>query len=349
MRELISQKRARQIIGKMRGRRLGVVGDWMLDRYVWGTANRISPEAAVPVVDFVKESDCLGGAGNVAANLAALGARVDGFGIVGRDEAGKSLLARMRELKISERGIVEDAKRKTTVKTRIIARQQQIVRVDREDKFPLKEQFEGELVRCALGILPRLDGLVISDYDKGVVTDSLSRQVLEACAPRRLPVFIKPKWSRVTVYPSATVLVVNRPETEFILRDTIDEQGDVANAGARLLVHFGCLAVMITRGENGLDLIERDEPESFHVAASNQEIPMGKIGLSPAHELNPGRQVYDRTGAGDTVLATMALAAASGASLREAAVLGNVAAGVVVGKLGTATLTREELLNALQE
>lgn len=343
MRELISQKRARQIIGRMRGRRLGVLGDWMLDRYVWGTANRISPEAAVPVVDFAKESDCLGGAGNVAANLAALGARVSGFGVVGRDEAGTSLLRRMRELKISEAGLVEDAKRKTTVKTRIIARQQQIVRVDREDKFPLNEEVEGALAKRFRRHLMKLGAVVVSDYDKGVVTESLMQEVLARCEQGKISVFLKPKWSRIDKYPGATVVAVNRREAEYLVRNPLESDEAVSTAGRKLLEHFGCAAVLITRGEAGLDLVDRENAGVFHVAARNKEREMS-LGVRET-----GRQVFDVTGAGDTVLATMALAAASGASLREAAVLGNAAAGVVVGKLGTATLTREELLNALKD
>lgn len=343
MRELISQKRAKQIIGRMSGRQLGVLGDWMLDRYVWGTANRISPEAAVPVVDFVNDSDCLGGAGNVAANLAALGARVQGFGVVGRDEAGTSLLRRMCELKISERGMVRDAKRKTTVKTRIIARQQQIVRVDREDKFPLSEDIEDILSRRIPRLFMKLDAVVISDYDKGVVTESLTQAVLAACRQRGVRTFIKPKWSRLDKYPGATVVAVNRPEAEYLVRNFLGTDEAIKTAGRELLEHFGSTAVLITRGEKGLDLIDCENPDVFHVAAKNKEREMS-LGAREA-----GRQVFDVTGAGDTVLATMAVAAASGASLREAAVIGNAAAGVVVGKLGTATLTREELLNALQE
>lgn len=343
MRELISRKRANQIIGKMRGRRLGVLGDWMLDRYVWGTSNRISPEAAVPVVDFVEESDCLGGAGNVAANLTALGARVEGFGVTGRDDAGVSLLKRVREAQISEKGILKDASRRTTVKTRIIARQQQIVRVDREDTKLLSDNHSDTLLRSILRTLPRLNALVISDYDKGVVTDSLTEQVLKACARCKVPVFIRPKWSRLTTYPGATLVAVNRKEAGFLVTDALDSSDAIKMAGAKLLEHFGSNAVLITLGEQGLGLFESAEPNPFHVAASSQEAPLS-LGAGYA-----GRQVFDVTGAGDTVLATMALAAASGATLREAAVIGNAAAGVVVGKLGTATLTRDELGAALRE
>ena len=343
MRQLISPKHAKQIIGKMRGRRLGVLGDWMLDRYVWGTASRISPEAAVPVVDYVKESDCLGGAGNVAANLAALGARVEAFGALGKDEAGASLKRRMRECKLGGHGLLEIANRQTAVKTRIIARQQQVVRVDREVRTPLDEEWEAKLLKRLLTMLGKLDALVISDYDKGIVTDSLAERVLEASARLEVPVFIKPKWSRVTRYRGATVVAVNRKEAEFLVTNALETEEAVREAGRRLLEHFGCAAVLITRSEKGLSLFEQDNASPFHVAASNQE---QQLGLGAAAS---GRQVFDVTGAGDTVLATMALAAASGSSLREAAVLGNAAAGVVVGKLGTATLTREELWRSFRD
>lgn len=343
MYELISRKRGMQIIGRMRGRRLGVLGDWMLDRYIWGTANRISPEAAVPVVDFAEESDCLGGAGNVAANLAALGAHVEAFGVAGKDEAGAALRRRVRELKLSAKGMLEVANRRTTLKTRIIARQQQVVRVDREVRSPLTEECEAILLKRVLAALPKLDALVISDYDKGVVTDSLAERVLQAAKRNKVPVFIKPKWSRITKYREATVVAVNRKEAEFLVRNTLETEDAVHDAGRRLLEHFGCTAVLITRSAEGLSLFEQDQAGPFHVRARSQERPMG-LGAEVT-----GRQVFDVTGAGDTVLATMALAAASGASLREAAVLGNAAAGVVVGKLGTATLTRDELAGALRD
>jgi rfaE bifunctional protein kinase chain/domain len=343
MRGMISRARGKRLIRRMRRRRMGVVGDWMLDRYVWGTADRISPEAAVPVVNFLKESDCLGGAGNVAANLAALGARVEGFGVVGRDEAGASLQKRMSEAKISSKGVVEESGRRTTVKTRIIARQQQVVRVDREDKNPLSAKLEAILLKRISSAIPKLDAVVISDYDKGVVTDFLTESVLAACTREKVPVFIKPKWSRETNFPGATLVAVNRKEAEFIVRHALDSSAAIAEAGSELITRFDCGAVAITLGEQGLSLFERDVSGGFHVAAANRETPMG-LGASPA-----GRQVFDVTGAGDTVLAVLALATAAGASLREAALLGNAAAGVVVGKLGTAALTRDELASVLQE
>ncbi len=344
----IARRRANQILKRMRGRRLAVLGDWMLDRYVWGTANRISPEAAVPVVDFMKQSECLGGAGNVAANLAVLGSRVEVFGFIGKDEAGGAVRAAMRELNLNQKGIVELAGRPTTLKTRIIARQQQVVRVDREVRTHLPDSSEQELTRRLRAAIERAHALVISDYDKGVVSDTLAERVLDAAARRKVPSFIKPKWSRLTAYRGATVVICNRAEAGFLVTRSLDSEQSVMEAGRALLDHFGCGAVVITLGAQGLNLFERDDAKGFHVPAISQETPMGIIGKAPGREVN-GRQVFDVTGAGDTVLATMALACAAGASLHEAAILGNAAAGVVVAKLGTATLTREELSGALRE
>lgn len=345
----ISRRRAAEILQRMRGRRLAVVGDWMLDRYVWGAATRISPEAAVPVVDFVKQSECLGGAGNVAANLAALGARVEVFGVVGKDEAGDAVRIAMRQLALNQKGIVELSGRPTTLKTRIIARQQQVVRVDREVRTHLPDPAEQRLSRRILSSLEHVHAVVISDYDKGVVSDGLAERVLDAVARRKVPSFIKPKWSRLTAYRGATVVICNRAEAGFLVTRPLDTDRAVADAGRALLEHFGCGAVVITRGAEGLNLFERGDTNGFHAPAINQEAPMGAIGKAPGREARSGRQVFDVTGAGDTVLATMALASAAGASLREAAILGNAAAGVVVAKLGTATLTREELAGVLRE
>src|SRR3989304_8021138 len=168
----------------MRGRRIGVVGDFMLDRYVWGTATRLSPEPAVPVVDFGPETDCLGGAGNVAANMAALGARVTPFGITGNDEAARGRRNGLAAMGMSDRGVLSDPRRLTTMKTRIIARHQQVVRVDREERRPLSSALEQALIARIKASLPRLDALVVSDYDKGVVTDALAARVLDECRRR---------------------------------------------------------------------------------------------------------------------------------------------------------------------
>lgn len=338
--------RLERLVKAFAGRRLVVLGDWMLDRYVWGTAARLSPEAAVPVVDFTKQSGCLGGAGNVAANLVALGARVSPFGITGDDEPAGELRACVRAMQMPDKGLLVDTSRPTTLKTRIIARNQQVVRVDRESRAPLQTETAAKLVSRIVAALRDADLLVISDYDKGVVSDEVSDRVLHACQRRNVPVFVKPKWSRLPVYRGASAIVCNRAEAGFLVTRNLETREDVEEAGRALLAHFGCPAVMITRGERGMSVIEQDVPEGFHIAAISQE---KEFGLAETRQSGTGRQVFDVTGAGDTVLATLALAVAAGATMREGAVLGNAAAGVVVSKLGTATLTPRELLDAIRE
>lgn len=333
----------------LRGKRVAVLGDLMLDRYLWGTASRLSPEAAVPVVDFVEQSEGLGGAGNVAANLAALGARVECFGIIGHDEAGAALRNCLRASKVLEKGVLSDRHHVTTVKTRIIARHQQVVRVDRERREPLRSEIEERLLRSLFIALKRLDALVLSDYDKGLVTDDFAERVLSACHQLRVPVFVKPKTSRLYAYRGARVIVCNAKEAGFFVTRSLTDEKSVEEAGRALLAHFGCGAVLITRGEKGMSLIEETAPRALHVPATGFEVTYARVGQTGIDRNSSGRQVFDVTGAGDTVLSVLALAAAAGASLPEAALLANTAAGVVVSKLGTATVTPAELSHALDD
>ena len=342
----ISLGRLESLIKRFRGRRIAVVGDWMLDRYIWGTATRLSPEAAVPIVDYTKESECLGGAGNVAANLAALGASVQAFGVAGEDEAGLALRRCLRELKLAGKGILADGSRPTTLKTRIIARNQQIVRVDRESREPLDAAVEKKLSGMIAGSLANLDAVIVSDYDKGVVTDGLVERVLSACAKNEIPALVKPKWSRLPVYRGAAAIVCNRKEAEFLVTRSLRDDAAIEDAGRRLLAHFACPAVVITRGEQGMSVFEEEDRGMFQIPATSLEQPIGSHGAAQTQQ---GRQVFDVTGAGDTVLATLALAVAAGGSIREGAILGNAAAGVVVSKLGTATLSPAELQAAVRE
>ena len=206
--------RLKRLVPRLRGKRVGVVGDLMLDRYLWGTASRLSPEAAVPVVDFAEQSECLGGAGNVAVNLAALGARVEMFGVMGAgkdasDEPGVALRNCLRAANILDAGVVADPHRITTVKTRIIARHQHIVRLDRERREPLRPKSEEKLLRSLFTALKHLDALILSDYDKGLITDEFADRVLSACHRLWVPVFVGPKWSRLYAYRGAMALVCN--------------------------------------------------------------------------------------------------------------------------------------------
>ena len=341
--------RLKRLIPRLCGKRIGVLGDLMLDRYLWGTASRLSPEAAVPVVDFVEQSECLGGSGNVAANIATLGARVEAFGVIGNDEPGRALQKCLRGAGIADKGIIVDSKRVTTVKTRIIARHQQVVRVDHERREPLRAEIQEKLLRLLLTALKKVDALVLSDYDKGLITDDFADRVLSAAHQLHVPVFVKPKTSRLYAYRGARAIVCNAKEAGFYVTRSLADEKSVEEAGRALLAHFGCGAVVITRGEKGMSVFEESWPSHLHVPATSFEVTYARVGQPGIERGASGRQVFDVTGAGDTVLSVLALAAAAGAPLAEAAMLANTAAGVVVGKLGTASVSPQELHHALDD
>lgn len=341
--------RLKRLIPRLRGKRIGVLGDLMLDRYLWGTASRLSPEAAVPVVDFVEQSECLGGAGNVAANIAALGARVEVFGVTGNDEPGRALQKCLRTANIEDKGIIADAKRLTTVKTRIIAKHHHVVRVDRERREPLRAETQEKLLRLLFAAIKKLDALVLSDYDKGLITDDFADRVLSAAHQLKVPVFVKPKTSRLYAYRGARAIVCNAKEAGFYVTRSLADEKSVEEAGRALLAHFGCSAVVITRGENGMSVFEESSPRHIHIPATGLEVTYERVGQPGIERGATGRQVFDLTGAGDTVLSVFAAAFAAGATLADAAILANTAAGVVVGKLGTASVSPQELVHALDD
>ena len=344
-----SVPRLKGLIPRLRGKRMGVLGDLMLDRYLWGTASRLSPEAAVPVVDFVEQSECLGGAGNVAANIAALGAKAEAFGAAGNDGPGRALQKCLRAAGIADKGVIADSKRITAVKTRIIARHQQVVRVDHERREPLRGETQEKLLRLLFAALKHLDALVLSDYDKGLITDDFAERVLSAAHQLDVPVFVKPKTSRLYAYRGARAIVCNAKEAGFYVTRSLGDEKFLEEAGHALLARFGCSAVVITRGDKGMNVFEESSPRSLHIPATGFEVTYARVGRPGIERGATGRQVFDVTGAGDTVLSVLSLAVAAGASLADAAMLANVAAGVVVGKLGTASVNPEELLHALDD
>src|SRR3989449_6058591 len=305
------QKLARHfkaLVHRFPGQRIGVVGDLMLDRYLWGTATRLSPEAAVPVVDFVEQSECLGGAGNVAANIAALGARVEAFGVTGNDEPGRALQKCFRAASIGDKGIIADAKCVTTVKTRIIAKHHHVVRVDQERREPLRAETQERLLRILFTALKKLDALVLSDYDKGLITDDFADRVLSAAHQLRVPVFVKPKTSRLYAYRGARVIVCNAKEAGFYVTRALAEEKSVEEAGRALLAHFGCSAVVITRGEKGMSIFEETSARHLHVPATSFEVTSARVGQPGIVRSATGRQVFDVTGAGQPVLSRLRLA-----------------------------------------
>jgi D-beta-D-heptose 7-phosphate kinase/D-beta-D-heptose 1-phosphate adenosyltransferase len=299
----------------------------MLDRFVWGQVNRISPEAPVPVVRITRETASLGGAGNVASNLAALGAAVRCAGLVGDDEAGAQVRERLGAIGADIAAVVTHPGRPTTLKMRVVAHNQQVVRVDQEEDAPPGAEVAGPLIEKAFSLLPGSEALIISDYDKGVVSAEMLGRLLGEAARRGIPVIVDPKLTHFRLYQPATVLTPNQMEASRATAIEVRREEDVERVGRRILEMLDTRALLITRGEKGMSLFERERPTTAIPARS--------------------REVYDVTGAGDTVVATLALALVAGAGIREASELANVAAGLVVAKLGTATLSVEELTAAL--
>jgi len=311
----------------MEGRRVLVLGDVMLDEFIWGRVARISPEAPVPVVEVLGQSFHLGGAGNVAANVRALGGRAMLAGVVGEDAAGARVSEALVEAGIDSRLVVADRGRPTTVKTRIVAHSQQVVRTDREDSTDVAAATERALLEHVRRELPSAGALVVSDYQKGAVTATVLRRTLDLARRQRVPVLVDPKVRHFRRYRRVAVVTPNLLEAEQATGILLRDQEAVEKAGRRILKMLECRAVLLTRGENGLALLERGRP-AVHVPAS-------------------AREVFDVTGAGDSVIATMALALAARAKMPEAAALANAAAGVVVGKVGTAQASPAEVLAAL--
>lgn len=315
----------------MSSRAVVVYGDVMLDEFVWGDVTRISPEAPVPVVDIRRESVHLGGAANVLANLVALGAHASVVGVVGQDQAGERLRAELRRatnVEHADESLIVDESRPSTIKTRIIAHNQLVVRADRERRTPVEAAVEARLISVLQNALKEADAFVVSDYDKGAVTPRVLGQILPLAYERGIPVLVDPKIRNFAAYRPATLVTPNHHEA---LRLTgIEDHTDEALKTAAHLIRerLRCESVLITRGERGMMLLEKDrEPIYVETAA---------------------REVYDVTGAGDTVIATLSAALSAGATMLEAAILANHAAGIVVGKVGTATASADEIIDSIQ-
>lgn len=305
---------------------VGVFGDLILDRFIWGTVDRISPEAPVPVVAVLRESELLGGAANVAGNVVALGGRAEVSGLVGADAAGDRLLELLASAGIGCAGVVRRKDRRTTCKSRVIAHHQQVCRYDHEEREPLSEDALVELSGRISGLLSAADSLVISDYAKGVVHPRLTGNLIAAGRAGHKFVAADPKRRDLSVYGGVSLITPNLKEAEQATGLELSDTQDLL-AAARIIRRLArSQEVLITRGERGMALFD-----GRHL----QHIPTF------------AREVFDVTGAGDTVIATLALARAAGATTAEAALLANLAAGIVVGKLGTATASSAELEAAL--
>ena len=314
-------------LSRFAGRRLVVWGDLMLDRYLWGRVDRISPEAPVPVVEIEHETYSLGGAGNVAANLRALGAEAVLVGVLGRDADGDHLLETLGQRGIETGRIARDPSRPTTVKTRVIAHSQQVVRTDREARGDVAGEAAAALAAALREEIAKADGLIVSDYGKGVITAPGIETALAAALGRGIHVSVDPKESHVDAYRGASILTPNQHEAGGVMGRRIVDEASLLAVGRGLLERVGCRAVLITRGPDGMSLFEAS----------------GRI----THLPTVAREVYDVTGAGDTVVAVVALGLAAGADFPDACLLANHAAGVVIREIGTAVCSPAELLASL--
>lgn len=306
-----------------------VLGDLMVDEYIWGSASRISPEAPVPVVEVRSESLRMGGAANVAANIRSLGGEVLIAGIVGDDPVAEWLVENLEGLGVRSEGVLVDKGRPTTTKTRVVAGGQQVVRFDRESTEEMGGLFVKKISRFLEERLPEIDALLISDYGKGVITKDLLEEVLPLVLGAGKIVTVDPKINHFPFYRQVTVITPNHHEAGTVVGRVVKSLDDLLYAGRRLLKDLEAQAILITRGEQGMSLFQGD----------------GRVTHIPAK----AKEVYDVTGAGDTVISALTLALAAGASMEEGAHISNYAAGVVVGKVGTATVSLEELRRAMRE
>lgn len=324
-----SPKALRQYLQRFPQASVLVVGDLILDHYVMGRVSRISPEAPVPVVHVESETLRLGGAANVFNNILALGGKADLCGVIGSDESGRLLMKELGNKRSNRGGVVIDHDRPTTRKSRVIAHHQQIVRYDIEGRSELKASLRQKILRYVESRIRELSCVVISDYAKGVVSPALMSDLTRLAILRKVPVIVDPKVEHFGYYKGVTVLTPNHLEATQAAGLHGDSDQTIDEAGAMIRQRLGCQSVLITRGEKGMSLYEGDGA-SWHLPTK-------------------ARQVYDVTGAGDTVIGTLALALAAGAGIKTGAIMANHAAGIVVGMVGTATVSPKQLSEAFGE
>ena len=324
---MTEKEELKKYLNRFAGRKVLVVGDLMLDHYIWGTVKRISPEAPVPVVNVLSESVLLGGAGNVLHNILTLGGKGLLCSVIGSDDAGKWLTQELTSKGIELGGVLSEENRPTTKKTRIIAHQQQVVRYDHEKKENISSKTEKKSIDFILDQLAEIDCMVISDYAKGMVTQGLLNAVLPTAIKKGVPVIVDPKVNHFSYYKKVTLITPNHLEASQASGIDIENETTLCRAGRLLLKNLQCEAVLITRGEHGMSLFEK--------------------GGGITHIPTQAKQVFDVTGAGDTVVSTLSLALAVRAPLPVASKLANHAAGVVVGMVGTTAIQKEVLEKVL--
>ena len=329
MKKIINKKRALEIIGNFPRSRVLVIGDIMVDHFIWGYVSRISPEAPVPVVEVQSDNFMLGGCANVLNNIFSLGGKVYVTGVIGGDDMGERLLGEFRKRRIETDGIIIETNRPTTLKTRIVAHSQQVVRFDRESRRPIESGSIEKIIKYVKKVIDTLGAIVISDYNKGVISRPLLDGIREVISGKGITVCVDPKQNDFSLYRDFDIITPNHHEAGRAAGMEIIDGRDIVRIGRKLLEKFNFQALLITRGEEGMNLFERND-NTTHTAFPTE-----------------AREVFDVTGAGDTVIGVFALSVASGATFKEAAALANHAAGIAVGKVGTATITQDELREAL--
>lgn len=307
-----------------------VVGDTMVDKFIWGKVSRISPEAPVPIVEVKSETQTLGGAGNVASNITSLGAKAYIVTVIGDDLNGLCMKEMLEDKNINADYVVVDKQRPTTLKTRIVASNQQVVRVDKEVKGAFSDKTEDNILQSIDEVMKKVDGVIISDYAKGIVTKKVFKRIITLAKKKKIPVTVDPKVENFKKYKHVTCMTPNTKEAIEGMNAQllgIKTDADIAALGKKILKVLQLGSVLITRGEKGMTIIEKNKVTHIPTRA---------------------KEVYDVTGAGDTVIATMTLALSAKWSLAEAAEIANFAAGIVVGKVGTATVTIEEIIKTIK-
>jgi len=326
---IVNKSKIGRLLANFPNSKILVLGDIMLDRYLWGNVDRISPEAPVPVVHITRESTNLGGAANVAANVSGLDAGVTLLGVIGDDMMAELLRENLVNYSLKTTGIMVDKNRPTTVKTRIVAHNQQIVRIDRELTSEIPGEIVQQLVAKIAKLIKNTDGIIISDYGKGVITYDLLAEVIPLARKHGVFIAVDPKEVHFMNYREVSVVTPNHHEAGFISGKKITSDAVLGEVGWNLMDLLSLESLLITRGEKGMALFEKNR-ELTHIPAR-------------------AKTVYDVTGAGDTVIATLTVARTAGASMKEAAIFANSAAGLAVAQFGTARISRSELKSALTE
>ncbi|MDQ1336597.1 MAG: D-glycero-beta-D-manno-heptose-7-phosphate kinase [Thermodesulfobacteriota bacterium] len=310
--------------------RVLVVGDIIMDRFIWGSVSRISPEAPVPVVDVEQETKMLGGAANVIRNIATLGARPILCGVVGDDRTGEEILSALTHMGLDTDGVLRETGRPTSIKTRIVAQNQQVVRFDRESRADVGHRSIQRLIDYIGDQLDTIDAIVVSDYGKGVISGDLMIGMKELCrsrSDRKIIITVDPKTGNFEYYTGVDVITPNHHEAGIYCGFTIVDDDALNRAGKQMLNDLDCRSVLITQGKDGMTLFERSG-ETTHIPTV-------------------AKKVFDVTGAGDTVIGTISLGLAAGLDLKSAAILSNFAAGIVVGEVGTSAVRAEDLKKAI--